>query len=131
MMGVLENMARLEKLEAQGQPTPIWNSEPRAKRPVVCHNCKQEGHYARGCAVPPARASRDQSKTPISLLPVSHSYCINQFITLRNIFLLDACALFDYHWIGLCILNMWQSQEESNISLLRILTELAITLEVL
>jgi len=31
MMGVLENMARLEKLEAQGQPTPIWNSEPRPR----------------------------------------------------------------------------------------------------
>ena len=81
MMGVLESiMARLEKLEAQAseeQPTPIGNSEPRAKRPVVCHNCKQEGHYARGCAAPPARASRDQSKTPISLLPVSHSYRIN------------------------------------------------------
>ena len=81
MMGVLENiMARLEKLEAQaseGRPTLVGNSEPRAKRPVVCHNCKQEGHYARGCAAPPARTSRDQSKTPISLLPVSHSYRIN------------------------------------------------------
>ena len=44
---------------------------------MVCHNCKQEGHYARGCAAPPARASRDQSKTPISLLPVSHSYRIS------------------------------------------------------
>ena len=66
MMGVLENiMARLEKLEAQaneGRPTPVGNSEPRAKRRVVCHNCKQKGHYARGCAAPPARTSRDQSK---------------------------------------------------------------------
>ena len=81
IMGMLENiMSRLEKLEArtnEGRSASAGNPEPRARRPVVCHNCKQEGHYARGCAAPPARTPRDQSQTPISLLPVSHSYRIN------------------------------------------------------
>ena len=81
IMGMLENiMSRLEKLEArtsEGQSASAGNPRSRAKRPVVCHNCKQEGHYARGCAAPPTRTPRDQSQTPISLLPVSHSYRIN------------------------------------------------------
>ena len=59
IMGMLENtMSRLEKLEAQtseGQSASAGNPGPRAKRPVVCHNCKQEGQYARGCAAPLAR----------------------------------------------------------------------------
>ena len=81
IMGMLENiMSRLEKLEVrtnEGRSASASNPEPRARRPVVCHNCKQEGHYARGCAAPPARTPQNQSQTPISLLPVSHSYCIN------------------------------------------------------
>lgn len=83
MMEMLENIVvRLEKLEtraSEGRPVPgpVGNPKPSGKRPVVCHNCQQEGHYTRGCALPPARTSRDQSRTPISLLPVSHSYCIN------------------------------------------------------
>ena len=81
MMGVLENiMVRLEKMEArasEGRPVPTGNPEHRARRPVVCHKCKQEGHYARGCAAPLARTPQDQNQTPISLLPVSHSYRIN------------------------------------------------------
>ena len=81
IMGMLENiMSRMAKLEArtsEGQSASAGNPRSRAKRPVVCHNCKQEGHYARGCGAPPARTPRDQSQTPISLLPVSHSYRIN------------------------------------------------------
>ena len=61
-------MVRLKKLEtrvSEGQPVPgsIGNPKPSGKRPVVCHNYLQEGHYARGCALPPARISRDQSRT--------------------------------------------------------------------
>ena len=81
MLGMLENiMARLEKLEArtrEGRQSPLENAEPKTRRPVVCRNCLQEGHYARGCASPPARTSKDYSKTPISLLPVSHAYRVN------------------------------------------------------
>ena len=81
MMGMLENiLSRLEKLESrtrEGRQAPIENAEPRNKRPVVCRNCLQEGHYARGCASPPARTSRDHNKTAISLLPVSHAYRVN------------------------------------------------------
>ena len=80
IMGMLENvMARLEKLESwekrgERQQAPGGNLEPRQKRPIVCRNFFQEGHYARGCASPPART---QTKTPIALLPVSHSYRVN------------------------------------------------------
>ena len=81
MLGMLENiMARLEKLEArtrEGRQSPLENAEPRTRKPVVCRNCLQEGHYARGCASPPARTSKNYSKTPISLLPVSHAYRVN------------------------------------------------------
>ena len=74
MTGVLENiMAWLEKLEAQasvGRPTPIGKSEPRAKRPVVCHNYKQEGHYARGCAVG-FTLSRSVLSNKVTAAPVS------------------------------------------------------------
>ena len=79
MMGMLENiMTRLEKLEARmgsGQPQRSENAESRTRRPVVCHNCQREGHYARGCALPAvSRPSREQPKTPISLLPVGNAY---------------------------------------------------------
>ena len=49
-------MTRLEKVEARlggGQPLRSENTEARGKRTVVCHNCQREGHYARGCALPP------------------------------------------------------------------------------
>lgn len=79
IMGMLENiMSRLEKLEArtsEGQSASAGNPGPRAKRPVVCHNCKQEGHYARGCAAPSARTleikARHQSHSSQSATPTT------------------------------------------------------------
>ena len=62
MMAILEKMTkRLEKLEGRvtaSQTTEgTWRNkeDKRADRdstraPVICHKCKKEGHYARGCA---------------------------------------------------------------------------------
>lgn len=73
MMSMLENMmARLEKLETRArerQPAAARNPEPRSRRPIVCRNCHQEGHYARGCASPPARTAKDQLKIPYLTSP--------------------------------------------------------------
>ena len=78
MMGMMESiMTRLERLEARlvKEPQPrVSGAERRGKKPVVCHNCQQEGHYARGCAAPSSRPPQDQNKTPISLLPAGNAY---------------------------------------------------------
>ena len=57
-------MERLDRLESdramppphhrnqqrQASPTPR-RENPAPKKPVVCHKCGKEGHFARGCAV--------------------------------------------------------------------------------
>ena len=65
MMDMLTKMMeRLDRLESdratppprrrnqqcQAAPTP-WRENPAPKKPVVCHKCGKEGHFARGCAV--------------------------------------------------------------------------------
>lgn len=62
MMGILERMTkRLEKLEGHLTPSQTaegtWRdkeyragNKESARAPVICHKCKKEGHYARGCA---------------------------------------------------------------------------------
>ena len=68
-MGILESMTkRLENLEEclstsralQGtlssRAERVTNREDN-RTPVFCHKCKQEGHYARGCAANCSRGS--------------------------------------------------------------------------
>ena len=75
MMDMLKMMGRLEKLEKKystpsygdrkptegvsggrkkdSSTTRDWQTSPSNK--VICRRCKQEGHYARGCANPTAK----------------------------------------------------------------------------
>lgn len=62
MMGMLEKMTkRLENLEehlaTRHTPQSTWRDKDdkaankgSTRPPVICHKCKKEGHYARGCA---------------------------------------------------------------------------------
>ena len=62
MMGILEGITKhLENLEERLSTTRVSQgtfssrvegvtSKESTRPPVICHKCKQEGHYARGCA---------------------------------------------------------------------------------
>lgn len=55
--GITQQLHRLEVSVREQSHSP-WSSRPpnqpkvqqsRDRSPVICHKCKQEGHYARGC----------------------------------------------------------------------------------
>ena len=69
LVKTLEDVAqRLKRLEVSmqdfpltqtrrsaNQPPSLWNRN----QPVICHKCKKEGHYARGCAYGGNQPSRN------------------------------------------------------------------------
>ena len=69
LVKTLEDVAqRLKRLEVSmqdfpltqtrrsaNQPPSLWNRN----QPVICHKCKKEGHYARGCAYGGNQSSRN------------------------------------------------------------------------